>query len=761
MKSKPRITLRRIGTTGGFFFMGTLLLFSQQIYVDPLKGSDLNPGLSPEKPVQTIFRAQQLVSELDTASDSVNVFLRGGVYYQEKPLYFTNKHGSRRDKKVVYSAFKNEKVVISGGKSVGDWKLHDRQKKIFKAKLPAEIRTRQLFVDGIRAIRARSRGDEKRWIVADSVGHFTSDRSCLTWKNPENIECVYREIWTNPRCGIASIQQVGDTLVRIKMKQPGWGNCRNKGITSTRTPWYFENAYELLDEPGEWYLDYTGAVSGEPNTLYYITRPGEEIRKSNFIIPVAEQLVVIAGENCDDPVRNIEFRGITFEYTTWLRPDSDKGHPDAQNNVLRENYTGEGESMAEGAALSMKYARHITIDECSFLHLGCAGINMHAGCAFNEIRNSLFYDLSGTGVQLGNYKNWKSKESEDSYDPENKNNILSNNVLRNNYIELCGVEFRSATGIAAAFPVDNVFENNTLRNLPYSGFHIGWGWTVFPYTIITNNRINANFIQNAMLELADGGAIYTLGGSLNSGINHIRDNYMNRVMWGQAMYLDNGSAFYDVSDNVCDRIDDFNVKVNSGSHNIKVSRTYSNKEKEMEGTGCYHNFIESCRLFTSINADTVRSVKEKAGTKRFHKTVWQMIPDMKYYEAELAEVDGKAYATSGIGTRVFGYQGMGFISGFNQPGEKKVSFPVSVSAAGKYKLDIRYSSGKGWSDLVKVQVNGRKTASLKLNPGTQNEWNTVTLSVSLKQGENLLSLITDQTVDAHLFIDAISILKTK
>lgn len=71
-------------------------------------------------------------------------------------------------------------------------------------------------------MRAKQSDNVKRWIVSDSIGHITSDLSLLNWKNPEYVECVYREIWTAPRCGVASIVQIGDTLVRITMKQPGW-----------------------------------------------------------------------------------------------------------------------------------------------------------------------------------------------------------------------------------------------------------------------------------------------------------------------------------------------------------------------------------------------------------------------------------------------------------------------------------------------------------------------------------------------------------
>src|SRR5699024_11475272 len=57
--------------------------------------------------------------------------------------------------------------------------------------------------------------------------------------------------------------------------------------------------------------------------------------QEEVIVPVLEELVNVKG-TLDDPVRNVKFEGISFQHTTWLRPGTEKGYPDAQNNVLRE-----------------------------------------------------------------------------------------------------------------------------------------------------------------------------------------------------------------------------------------------------------------------------------------------------------------------------------------------------------------------------------------------------------------------------------------
>ena len=57
----------------------------------------------------------------------------------------------------------------------------------------------------------------------------------------------------------------------------------------TKHVYYFENALELLDQAGEWYLDET------QNVLYYKPRSGEDMTKATVVAPVLETVVSING----------------------------------------------------------------------------------------------------------------------------------------------------------------------------------------------------------------------------------------------------------------------------------------------------------------------------------------------------------------------------------------------------------------------------------------------------------------------------------
>src|SRR5664279_4438751 len=91
------------------------------------------------------------------------------------------------------------------------------------------------------------------------------------------------------------------------------------GIGSFWQVTYFENAYEFLNEPGEWYVD---DHSGD---IFYIPRPGENLATADVELPVLEVLVEGIG-TADRPVANLTFEGITFAYATWLEPGSGNGY---------------------------------------------------------------------------------------------------------------------------------------------------------------------------------------------------------------------------------------------------------------------------------------------------------------------------------------------------------------------------------------------------------------------------------------------------
>ena len=123
-------------------------LCAQPYFVSPA-GNDANPG-TLEKPFATLQRAQQAAREKHG-----DVFLRGGTYYLPATLVFTAEDSGTKDAPVVFQNYQDEQPVISGGVRLEnlDWQPYTNG--IFQAKVPADLQTEEIFVNGERQILAR------------------------------------------------------------------------------------------------------------------------------------------------------------------------------------------------------------------------------------------------------------------------------------------------------------------------------------------------------------------------------------------------------------------------------------------------------------------------------------------------------------------------------------------------------------------------------------------------------------------------------
>jgi uncharacterized protein YjdB len=505
-------------------------------YVSP-SGSDSNPG-SLTQPFQTIEEARDRIRAINSSmTGDIVVYLREGSYNQQATLLFDERDSGSNGYWVVYKAFEEERPVIEGGEPITGWTLHDPVNNIYKAAAGSDIETRQLYVNGIRAIRARSEGGLTN-PVKNTAGYTSDDTTLAGWGNITDLEFVYKAEWTNPRIAIQSAAVENGKAV-ITMKQPGWNYVTVR--PSVVNPWYLENAYELLDEAGEWYLDRGTDI------FYYKPRPGENMSTAGVVAPVIEELVKIQGTTLDTPVDGIHFEGLTFNYTTWLRPSSDMGHADAQNNLLRY-----GIDTLPMAAITVEKASHIQFERNEFSKLGIMAIKMVNGVRDSLIRGNRFFDISGGAINVGD----PTKHDPEIYNPSDPRKLLRNVDIVNNYIHDIGVDYRSSAAIGAGFVVDMDISHNEIFNVPYDGITIGYGLAHVKTSALRNAKLHANFIHDIMGEqIYDGGAIYTLGGTGGTAENknQITENYLRNQMnrYG-VIYNDEGSTYWKSERNVID-----------------------------------------------------------------------------------------------------------------------------------------------------------------------------------------------------------------
>ena len=151
-----------------------------------------------------------------------------------------------------------------------------------------------------------------------------------------------------------------------------------------------------------------------------------------------------------------------------------------------------------------------------------------------EVRGSIFYDVAGSGIQLG-----------DLHDYDEADAARQNAELAVRDCVLDGpVEFGGAPPIVGGYLRDSTIEHNWLRNLSYSGVSLGWGWG-HTLSYAARNRVAANRIgPGGMTHCHDGGGVYTLGLQPGSEVvrNHVLGFRTGNMVPGQRLGRLHGGA---------------------------------------------------------------------------------------------------------------------------------------------------------------------------------------------------------------------------
>lgn len=497
------------------------VLDSNALYVSP-GGSGTSCSRSTPCQLTTARDAIRSLNRGGGMSEDITVYLRQETYNLTSAFQLTTEDSGTNGYTVHYKGFPGEKPVISGGFSISGWTLYDSSENIYRARTVSGVNFRQLYVDGKRAVRARGESNPTGFVRSGS-GFNSIDSAMQGWSNRSDIEIVGFNEWRSFRCQVADI--VGTAM---RLQEPCWSNATGSFQPDNgfdRVTWV-ENAYELLDSEREWYLDRSTTY------LYYKPGSGEHPPSASFIYPRLQTLVQVSGTD-GSPVRNISLSGITFAYTTWLTPSSATGYADLQAGF---HFTGSsGNLQKTPAAVQVEHGAGISFNNNTFVHLGGAGLNIAGGSSNVSVTGNRFEDISSTAVQLGDI---------------NLDRTTANNTISNNVVIRAGQEYHGAVGIFVGYAKSTAIERNELRDLPYSGISVGWGWGTSSYA--ASNRIRYNWIENIMQVLRDGGAVYTLSPQTGSEISY---NYVCRQVNDHgAIYADEGTSGYYIHHNVLSHI---------------------------------------------------------------------------------------------------------------------------------------------------------------------------------------------------------------
>lgn len=504
--------------------------FAEALVHVATNGNDAADG-SAEYPLKSLKQAQQRARELraKSAGERVTIRIGAGEYVLAEPLVLApDDSGKSAESPLTFAA--SGDVRISGGTHITDFGPRDGH---WVTKVPESLPPfRDLWVNGHRAIRARSPNEGYYRIASPGPDRRTSfivnPKELLVIAHPKTVEIVYFHDWSISRVGIDAIDSATRTC---RLTAPIGANQAFFAICGFEPhPRYFvENAIELLDAPGEWFLDSAN------HELHYMPREGEAIDKVEVIASRLQQLVVLRGTD-KAAVENIRFEGLTFSNSAYELPPF--GFTEIQANChSRRQQPDDHAGTLLTAAVTVDRAKNCSFKDCRFEHLAGAGLQIVHSSGI-RVEHSTFSDIGGNGIMVGSLSSSETPTATD-------------NVIENCTIERCGQTLLGGVGIWNGMATNTIIRNNEVRELPYSGISIGWCWDASP-TICRGHQIRNNNIHHVMQQLSDGGGIYTLGwqpGTVLAG-NVIHDIPANA---GRAesngIFIDQGSTDLQIEGN--------------------------------------------------------------------------------------------------------------------------------------------------------------------------------------------------------------------
>ncbi|MEV1067103.1 right-handed parallel beta-helix repeat-containing protein [Streptomyces sp. NPDC050263] len=585
----------------------------------------------------------------------VVVQLAGGTYRLSAPLTFTRADSGTNGHTVTWKAAPGAHPVLSGARKATGWTQQDRAKNIWKAKVGKGFDIRQLYVDGVQATRART--ELNRADLTSDAGGYTFTSSALEYLNrladPGRTEIDALGSFTNRYSPVAGISHGV-----ITMEQPAWNNNTfgydTIGNPFRKGPLYLENAYELLDTAGEWYLN------TRTGTLYYKPLPGQKMSTADVEMPRLESLLSVGG-TYQAPATHITFSGLQFSHTSWLQPSTGQGYADQQTGAF---VYGDWERPADAlnscqygcrlfeatrpnwhqmpAAVQVSAASHISFTGNRFSQLGQVALgigndaNAHAtgvglGADTIGVTGNVFTQDAGGGVVVGGIQ----ADAHHPRDPRmtNRNITVSDNVMHD-----LALDYRDMTAVLVTYATDATVSHNEIYDMPYTGIAIGYGWGtndsggsqdyvnrgLYDFqpryttpTTLKNLRITGNYLHDVMQTMDDGACIYTLSAAPGTRIDR---NYCADNNGHYGIYHDEGSRDYTDVNNVFRDTGDWDHENSNATNNtgaLTVTDNWTTNGSISLSNGQRGNVVTGTVVVSDGNWPSgAKRVMEEAGVHR-------------------------------------------------------------------------------------------------------------------------------------------------
>lgn len=715
-----------------------------RFYVNGTRGDDSNDGLTCRKAFKTIQKAIDAAKALDSWTGDVVIEIANGEYVLDETLKFQADNSAEEGYALILEGEDAENTVISSGVKLTGWTESETVSgawEIDAPELPDGVDySRDLYINGECATLAR--GDVIKlggWAYTDranmeknAAGYLVDGLEMSTWRNQSDIEFVYEIGWTYVIVPVDHVEAAGSDS-QVVMNANAYKAANEKNGLQIKDPSYIQNAFELLDEPGEWYFD------REAQKIYYIPEEGVDPNTLTMVMPTLDQLVDADGTD-GDPVYGLTLKNLAFCYASYLKAHTD-GHADIQANFTAGldylEYALNNMNKTPGA-VTFDYAEGIRVEGCSFSCLSAAGLDYSVGVSGSTIVGNRFEEIGASGIQVGTVKvrdgqpmsnyGFANGEFVDNLTPE-PNRITHDILVLSNVLDGIGTRFKGAIAIMAGYTSDVTIAHNTISNTSYTAISAGWGWggidndsrAIFPSqtervllttpSVMERYVIENNDISDIMLELHDGGGIYTLSdmpGSIISG-NVVKDSQHIGI------YNDEASGgFAEIAENIT-----VNAPMPYFYHNVRSEYTDRMKATENvmrdnywntvpSGDALYDSILANAGILAGVNIPALPADEPASSEICTYTLTLSTAPDKTTYtvgeELDLSGLEVVLVYPSGLTETVTVTEDM--VSGFNS------------AVVGTQTITVTYA---GQTVTFKITVEKASKPSIPVVPGSKDE----------------------------------------
>ena len=528
-------------------FVSVCLCGAQPYFVSPA-GDDTNPG-TLEKPFATLQCAQQAARQ-----KRGDVFLRGGTYYLPATLVFNAQDSGTKDEPVVFQAYQGEKPVISGGVRLDnlDWKPYTNG--IFLAKVPADFRTDEIFVNGERQILARYPNFDP---TARYFDGFSSDaispQRAARWADPTGgyFHAMHPALWGDFTWRITGKDADGE--VRL---EGGWQN--NRGAAAHPQIRFVENIFEELDAPGEWF------INSKTHTLYFYPAAGIDLETAVVEATRLRTLVEFRGDEAR-PVKWMTLRGLVFRQAARTVMDT-------REPLLRSDW-----AIYRGGAVLFNGAEDCAMEDCLIDQVGGNAVFVNNYNRRVVVRGTRIAKAGASGIcfvgdpraarsPLFNYYHVQDLDKIDRTPGPKTGNYPADCLVDECLIHLTGRVEKQTAGVEIDLAQGITVRHCSIYDLPRAGINIGdgcWGGHV----------IECCDVFDTVKETGDHGSFNSWGRDrfwwpnikeVNACVRQVpqlpkldavRPVVLANNRWrcdhGWDIDLDDGSSFYIITNNLC------------------------------------------------------------------------------------------------------------------------------------------------------------------------------------------------------------------